>query len=180
MRRQKTVMSKKQDIFQDDESIEKDSPLLHSISKENPFSVPENYFEGLPSQIIEKAREEVTSRQSSVDRNNLITHILYLISLYKWRLLTSTCCAVVICIFAIRLNSHPVSYEAMAQNIPDSLIVEHLDNNIASINESTLEDLSETNPENVKSQSDSTSTDQDIIAFLVDNNVSVTEIVNEP
>ncbi len=167
-------MSNKQDIFTDDEPLEKEAPLLHSISKENPFSVPENYFDSLPSEIIEKCREaENVLNTSPTKWQGILTYLLS----YKWRLLSVTGCLAVICFFAIRLNNRPVSYEAMAQNIPDSLIVEHLDNNIASINESTLEDMEAS--ENLKSESDSAGTDQDIITYLVDNNVSVTEISNE-
>ncbi|HTA26883.1 MAG TPA: hypothetical protein VK809_03795 [Bacteroidia bacterium] len=170
-------MSNKQDIFTDDESIEKDSPLLHSISKENPFTVPENYFESLPSEIIEKCRTETQPKKWGEG-------ILITLLGYKWKLLTITGCVVVICFFAIRLNNRPMSYEVMAQNIPDSLIVEHLDNNIAAINESTLEDFSEgislgQDAENVKSESDSTNNDEDIVTYLVDNNISVTDISNE-
>src|ERR1700722_3298024 len=146
-------MSKKQDVFTDEESLEKNSPLLHSISKENPFSLPENYFESLPYEIIDKCRQETQPKNWG---EGILTALLG----YKWRLLATICCVVVICFFAIRLNNQPVSYEAMAQSIPDSLIVEHLDNNIVSINESTLEDLSVANQENLKTESDSTNTDQ--------------------
>jgi hypothetical protein len=175
-------MSNKQDIFTDNDSLEKEAPLLHSISKENPFTVPENYFEGLPSEIIQKCR---TESQPKTWGEGILATLLS----YKWRLLAVTGCVAVVCFFVIRLNNRPVSYEAMAQNIPDSLIIQHLDNNIAYISESTLEDISEgiplgQEPENgvtsVKSASDSTSGDQDIIAYLMDNNISVSDIVNEP
>lgn len=161
----------------DDESIEKESPLLHSIPKENPFSVPENYFDSLPSQIVVKCREEVVSK-------NTVSYISYLTSHYIWRLLAVTGCVAAICFFAIRvnLNNRPVSYEAMAKNIPDSLIVEHLDYSLTDVNISTLEDLQvpETNSSSVKNTSDSANTDQQIIAYLMNNNVSVSDIENEP
>ena len=167
-------MSKKQDIFEDEESLKKNSPLLHSISRENPFSVPEGYFDSLPSEIIEKCRREVQPKKWG---EGFFTTLLG----YKWKLLTVTCCAAVICFFTLRLNNRPASYEAMAQAIPDSLIVQHLDNNITYISESSLEDLDE--PESgissVKSVSDSTNTDQEIIAYLIDNNVNVSDIENE-
>jgi hypothetical protein len=167
-------MSKKQDIFEDEESIEKESPLLNSISRENPFSVPENYFESLPSEIIEKCRTQSEPKKWG---EGILTTILS----YKWRLLAMTGCLAVICFSVIRLNNNLVSYEAMAQTIPDSLIVEHLDKNIDYISEATLEDLEE--PENsassVKSTSDSTNTDQEIIAYLMNSNVSVSDIENE-
>ncbi len=167
-------MSNKQDIFTDDESLEKDSPLLHSISKENPFTVPENYFESLPSEIIEKCQEAGNGLKPFAAKwQGILTTLL----VYKWKLLTVTGCVALLCFLAIRLNNRPMSYEAMAQNIPDSLIVEHLDNNIAAINESTLEDFQDA--ENIKSESDSTNSDQDIITYLVDNNISVTDISNE-
>jgi len=172
-------MSKKQDIF-DDGSLEKESPLLHSIPKENQFSVPTDYFDSLPSEILEKCREEVQPKQWGI---GLLTTLLG----FKWKLLTITGCVAIICFFAIRMNNRTVSYEAMTQNIPDSLIVEHLDKNLAFISESTLEEASENMPEtsennsaSTKIKSDSTNTDQDIIAYLMNSNVSVSEIENVP
>jgi hypothetical protein len=165
-------MSNISDILSDDGSIEKETPLLHSISKENSFSVPENYFESLPSEIIEKCRERIEPKNWG---QGLLTNLLA----YKWRILTVASCVAIICFFALNINTRPVSYEALAKNIPDSLIVEHLDKNIADINVTTLEDLQE--PEsNSKSVTDSANTDQDIVTYLMNNNVNVSDIVNEP
>jgi len=174
-------MSKKQDIFsegiptgEDEESLKKETPLLHSISKENPFSVPEGYFDDLPSEIIDKYRTEAEPKKWG---EGILTTLLG----YKWKLLTATGCLAIICFFAIRFNNRPVSYEAIAKTIPDSVIVAHLNENISSISESSLEDLQE--PENnstsAKSATDSTGADQEIIAYLIDNNVSVADIENE-
>jgi hypothetical protein len=168
-------MSKNSNILTDDEAIEKESPLLHSIPKENPFSVPANYFDNLPSEIVGKCREKVEPKKWG---EGLLTTLLG----YKWKLLTATGSIAIICFLIIRMNNRPVSYETLAKNIPDSLIVEHLDRNIADINITTLEDFQE--PENstsaVKSTSDSANADQDIIAYLMNNNVSVSDIENEP
>jgi len=178
-------MKKISDILADDESLEKEAPLLHSISKENPFSVPENYFDSLPSQIIERCREKEVNQHGSLFIENLRLFILG----YKWRMLTVTGCVAVACLFALHLNNRPVSYEALAQNIPDSLIVQHLDKNITDINLSILEDMSaetsygqdkRTTSSSARSISDSTNTDQDIIAYLMNNNVTVSDIENEP
>jgi len=168
-------MSKIIDILPEDEALEKENPLLHSISKENPFSVPENYFEGLPSEIVGKCRD---SAEPKYWGEGIWTNILS----YKWRLLTITGCIVLICIFTFQLNNHSTSYEAMAQNIPDSLIVDDLNNNLADVSVSNLEDLQEQENSTslVKSASDSASADQDIIAYLINSNVSVSDIVNEP
>jgi hypothetical protein len=167
-------MSNRQDIFEDEEALKRESPLLHSISKENPFSVPEGYFEGLPSEIIEKCRTDVEPKKWG---EGILTTILG----YKWKLLTGLGCLAVLCFFVFRNNDHPLSYEVMTKSIPDSLIVANLDKNIYSLSESSLEDAQE--PENnttsVKSESDSTLADQQIIAYLIDNNVSVNEIENE-
>ena len=172
------------DILPDDESLEKESPILHSISKENPFSVPENYFDSLPSEIIKKCQEQVVSRTSSTANGNLPSYILNLKSFvlgYKWRVLAATACVAIMCFIAVTVNKRPVSYEAMAQNIPDSLIVEHFNNNITDINVSTLEDIegTESTSAKIKSVSDSANTDQDIIAYLMNNNISVSDIENE-
>lgn len=177
MRRQKGRMSKIPDILRDDESLEKGTPLLNSASKVNPFLVPENYFESLPSEIIEKCREKIEPKKWGKGLFNTLLG-------YKWTLLTATSCIAILCFFAIRLNFNipTASYEAMSQNIPDSLIVEHLDKNITDINVSTLEDLQvpEINSTSVKKPSDSSNADQDIIAYLMNNNVSVSDIENEP
>ncbi len=170
-------MSKKQDIFQDEERLKKESPLLHSIAKENPFSVPENYFESLPSEIIEKCRTEAEPKKWG---NGILTTVVG----YKWSILSVTGCLILVCFFILRNNSSPQSYEAIIQTIPDSLIVEQLDKNINSISITNLEEVTETQDQesssaNVKSTSDSTNSDQQIIAYLIDNNVSVSEIENE-
>ncbi len=165
-------MSKISDILPNDSSIEKESPLIHSISRENPFLTPKDYFETLPSEIIEKCRERVEPK-------NWGEGVLTTLLAYKWRLLAFTGCLALICLFALNINTRTISYETMAKNIPDSLIVEHLDNTIADINVTTLEDLQE--PEsNSKSLTDSTNTDQDIVTYLMNTNVNVSDIVNEP
>ncbi len=172
--RQKSVMSNNIDIYEDEESLKKESPLLHSISKENPFSVPEGYFDGLPSEIINKCIAEAEPKKWGV---GILTNILG----YKWKLLTLTGCLAVICFLVFRNNDRPVSYEVMAKNIPDSLIVANLDKNIYSLSESSLEDAQEpeNNTSSVKNVSDTGSADQQIIAYLIDNNVSVNDIENE-
>jgi len=178
-------MKKIEDILTDDGLPEKDAPLLHSISKEIPFSVPENYFDSLPSYIIERCNEKEVTSQWSVFKENLR---LFLMG-YKWRLLSLTACVTLICLFTLHINNQPVPYEALVQNIPDSLIVAHFDKNITDINLSTLEDISEDTPwgqtwENTgtssKSVSDSTNADQDIIAYLINHNVTVSDIENQP
>lgn len=175
-------MDKKEDILPDSEIFEKEAPLLHSISKENPFSVPGKYFDMLPSQIIERCRTESKERKTSGIVENLRLFVLG----YKWRLLTITGCVAILCFFTIHINNKPISYQAMAQNIPDSLIVAHLDKNVTDINLTALEDISAeaqtTNvPSTAKTASDSTAnTDQDIIAYLINTNVTVSDIENEP
>jgi len=155
--------------------------LLHSISKENPFTVPDNYFDMLPSQIVDRCRTENKERKTSVIGENLRLFVLG----YKWRLLTVAGCFAVICFFAVHMNSRPQSYQAMTQNIPDSVIVAQLDKNVTDISISALEDISAETQENntrasAKTASDSTNTDQDIIAYLINNNVTVSDIENEP
>jgi len=174
-------MDKKPGILSDNEVFEKDAPLLHSISKENPFTVPDNYFDMLPSQIVDRCRTENKEQKTLGIVENLRLFVLG----YKWRLLTITGCFAVICFFAIRMNSRPQSYQAMAQNIPDSVIVAHLDKNVTDISISALEDISVETQEkstrtSAKTVSDSTGTDQDIIAYLINNNVTVSDIENEP
>jgi hypothetical protein len=166
-------MSKITDILPDDESTEKQSPLLNSISKENPFSVPENYFDSFPSEIVQKCAQRVEPKKWG---EGLLTNILG----YKWRIISIMSCLVLF-IFVMYNNSNNSSYEALAKNIPDSLIVANLNNNINDISISSLEDMQVADNTNssAKNPSDSTNTDQDIIAYLMNNNVSVSDIVNE-
>ena len=48
-------MNKEKDI--NDIDLEKEAPLLNSIPKSNPFTVPDGYFDALPAQIMAKCRE---------------------------------------------------------------------------------------------------------------------------
>jgi hypothetical protein len=178
-------MKKIEDIVTDDELLEKSAPLLHSISKENPFSVPKNYFDSLPSQIIERCHEKEVISQWSMLKENLR---LFLMG-YKWRLLSITTCVALICFFTLHIDTRAVSYQALAQNIPDSLIVAHFDKNITEVTISALEDITEDSSfaqvernivSSTKNITDSTGTDQDIIAYLINHNVTVSDIENQP
>src|ERR1700677_3187652 len=126
-------MTKISDILPDDESLEKENLLLHSIPKENPFSVPQNYFDALPSQIVDKCRQNTEPKKWG---EGIVTNILG----YKWRILSIMGCMVLF-VFVMRMNNNNTSYEALAKNIPDSLIVANLNNNINDISISSLEDM---------------------------------------
>lgn len=167
----------------DDGTMEKMAPLLHSVSKENPFPVPENYFDELPSQIMNRCREEaVKSKRPSV----LEKLRIYILG-YKWRFLLATCCLAIICFMIMPRNSRPIPYETLANTIPDSLIVAHFDKNITDVNLYALEDISAENSAgqeegnaspSAKNASDSANTDQAIIAYLMNTNISISEIEN--
>ena len=48
-----------------DDNIQKSAPKLFSVNKENPFDVPENYFENLQSAISDKCTSTEKSKTDS-------------------------------------------------------------------------------------------------------------------
>lgn len=45
---------KNNSYFKSEEELKENAPLLFGIPKENPFSVPDNYFDALPTQVQER------------------------------------------------------------------------------------------------------------------------------
>jgi|WetSurMetagenome_2_1015567.scaffolds.fasta_scaffold427051_1 hypothetical protein len=64
-------MKRTKKIFEESEPGDKLSPLLQNLKKENPFQLPENYFEALPDQInsrIKSLKEKPTNQSSFFSR----------------------------------------------------------------------------------------------------------------
>jgi hypothetical protein len=162
-------MNKEKDIF--DGNLEKEAPLLHGIPKSNPFIVPDGYFDALPAQIMEACREGNTSTIS-----NAADKIFWLFR-PQW-MLTAFIAITGLCLFLRSGNNIPANYEAIVTNIPDSVIMQHLQNNIDYVDVSSLEEMSQ-NPTIMGQQPVQDSTSKEIINYLMNNNVDASDIENE-
>ena len=161
-------MSRNNDIFNED-SLEKEAPLLASIPKRNAFTVPEGYFDTLPSAILEKVRENKAMPETSAK--------IFWLFRPQWMI------AILVCIigftFYTRSNA-PVTLETLTAQVADSTIYQNLQNNIDYVDASALEDaLQNDNTTIVPIRSDSTNNQQDIENYLMNHNIDATDIENE-
>ncbi|HWY97937.1 MAG TPA: hypothetical protein VNY36_02520 [Bacteroidia bacterium] len=160
-------MNRKNDIF-DEENLGKEVPLLSSIPKRNPFTVPEGYFDALPSAIMDKCRETKTIPEKSK-----------LFWLFRPQWIT----AILICAIAITFymrHDTPATLETLTAQVSDSTIYQHLQNNIDYVDVNSLEDaLQNENVTTVPARTDSTNNQQDIVKYLMDHNVDASDIENE-
>jgi hypothetical protein len=161
-------MSKKNDILNDID-LEKEAPLLSGIPKRNPFTVPEGYFDSLPSGIMEKCRE-VTAP--------VLSNKIFWLFRPQWMMAVFVC---VICLtFTFRHNTTP-TYEELTANVSDSAIFQSLQNNIDYVDESTLEDaLQNVNITAVPARTDSAASNQQaIVNYLMNHNIDASDIEDE-
>lgn len=164
-------MSKNTDIFED--NLDKEVPLLNAIPKRNPFTVPDGYFDGLPSQIIDACRK------SAVKKGPVFVYDkVFWLFRPQWML------AVFICVIGISLflrngNSPLENYETIAAALPDSVIMQNLQNNIDYVDVSSLEEMAQNQGlmKSLQVQSDTAS--GQIINYLINNNVDANDIENE-
>jgi len=166
---QKDVMSNKNNIF-NEENLEKEAPLLASIPKRNPYRVPEGYFDELPAAIMEKCRQSTAAPQ----RANKIFW------LFRPQWMMAVFVGVVGLTFLLRHDT-PQSYEVMASKLSDSAIYQNLQNNIDYVDVNELEDVvqSDNNATVAPMRSDSTSNQEDIVKYLMNNNVNASDIEDE-
>ena len=161
-------MSNKNNIF-NEESLEKEAPLLASIPKRNPYTVPEGYFDELPSAIMEKCRQ---STATPVRANKIFW-------LFRPQWMMAVFVGVVGLTFLLRHDT-PQTYEAMASKISDSAIYQNLQNNIDYVDVSSLEEaVQNDNTFTAPVQSDSTSNQEDIVKYLMNHNVDASDIEDE-
>lgn len=171
MHRQTHVMNKEKDIF--DNNPEREAPLLQSIPKSNPFIVPEGYFEDLPTRIMDACRQG--------DRRTLSQAADKVFWLFRpqWVL---TAFVAIVCISLLLRNkdNSSTNIETIAANIPDSVIVQNLQNNIDFVDVTSLEEMTAQNPVNVMPQQPvQDTTNKEIINYLINNNVDASDIENE-
>jgi hypothetical protein len=161
-------MSKKSDIF-NEESLEKEAPLLSKIPKRNPFTVPEGYFEGLPSNIMERIRQ-------TNEKPLPVLHKIFWLFRPQW-MIAIFIGVVGICLLIRHQNNSVVSYEALAATVPDSAIYLHLQNNIEFVDENSLEEAVQ-NENGILPAAADTTEQQQIINYLINHNVDAFDIEN--
>jgi hypothetical protein len=160
-------MSKQNSIL-NEENLKKETPLLHSIPKRNPFTVPEGYFDGLPSSILEKCRE--TAKIPTFSK-------IFWLFRPQWMMAVSVCA---VCLGFLFRNNTPASFETLASQVSDSAIYNHLQNNIDFVDVGSLEDAVQSEGTLTQpAQSDTATDQQDEINYLINHNIDATDIENE-
>ncbi len=160
-------MSKQNSIL-NEENLEKEAPLLHSIPKRNPFTVPEGYFDGLPVDILDKCRE--TTKMPAVSK-------IFWLFRPQWMMAVFVCA---VCLGFLFRNNTPPSFESLASQVSDSAIYNNLQNNIDFVDVSSLEDAVQSESAFTQpAQSDTASDQQDEINYLINHNVDASDIENE-
>lgn len=166
-------MLKEKDIVEND--LGKEAPLLNSIPKDNPFAVPADYFEVLPAQILEKCRHSTKHAPVSVSDR------IFWLFRPQWMVAAFILVAGVCFFLRNGANNTIQDYQTLAAAIPDSVIVQNLQNNIDNVDMSSLEDLAQnTNIANSLPQAPSVDTSSgQIINYLMNNNIDASDIENE-
>jgi hypothetical protein len=162
----------KRDNTIDDLNLEKDAPLLHSIGKNNPFKVPDGYFDALPAQVLAAAKGKAKHTTEAVADK------IFWLFRPQWMLASF----ILICglgLFLRKGNNTPLNYEAIAANLPDSVIMQHLQSNIDYVDVSTLEEMAQAQGGlNAAQPAAQDSTNGQIINYLINNNVDAADIEN--
>ncbi len=154
-----------------------DAPLLRTIPKSNPFTVPEGYFDNLPSQIMAQCREN-TKRMPSVNYNRAFL-------LFKPQSIFAVLIAVIaLSVYLRREGNKPLEkYESIAATIPDSVLMASVQNNIAYVDVSALENMvnnqDEVLPVNIPDADIQDSSGGQIINYLINNNIDASDIEKE-
>ena len=158
-------MGKKHNIPNDHDDLKKHAPWLTKIEKRNEFQAPDGYFDSLPSIIQERCLE--SSRSA-------ISEKLERFRFYFYRLVIPVSFAAIIIFFGLNyLNPADVDNDLTAEEI--SIILEE---DVSISIEETL--LIEILMENESAQSaEFADEDEDIIDYLIDNDIDLSSIINE-
>jgi hypothetical protein len=153
---------------------------LAGVSRNNPFTVPDGYFDQLPSVIMDRCRLTTAKKES---------FLALLLSQYRVRLtvFSSAILAAGIGIVFYFYRSGNENYrvtthwdETMISSIPDSVLYSHLNNHINSISEANITDeLPQNNDFNSSLELQADTTNHEIINYLINNNLSNKEIEDE-
>lgn len=146
------------------DNLENEAPFLSKITKENHFSVPENYFEVLPEVINNKI----------LDNNKLRFNIDKL----SWRLLMPFTAVIIIFIAIINLNTttenDTLSYDQLSEYI---IAEEDIDFDEYLVYEAYAELLETEGNEDLESNEDSE--EQAYINYLIENDIDINSIIEE-
>jgi len=164
-------MNKNTDIFED--SLDKEAPLLNAIPKRNPFTVPDGYFDSLPAQIMEACRESTAKKSTA-----FVYDKIFWLFRPQW-MLAVFIGIISISLFLRRDSNNLESYESIAATIPDSVIMEHLQNNIDYVDVSSLEEMTQKQGTMPAIQMQQDTTNEQTINYLINNNVDANDIENE-
>ena len=142
------------------------SPTLASVKKENIFDVPNGYFEQLPAKIIEQCREEDLYKSHGIMRYLNVKSI------------AAAASVILIAISLLVYNIKDSTHQLALQDLTDEEVLGYLDtHDIYDINEEELiEEFSDS--DNLFVIGAVLETDE-IIDYLMENNIDLTAIINE-
>jgi hypothetical protein len=154
----------------DDINLEKEAPLLASIPKRNPYTVPEGYFDALPAAILEKCRENTAMPETKA-------RIFWL---FRPQWMVASLVLIIGFTFYTRNNSSNNTLEGLTAQVSDSAMYQSLQNNIDYVDVNSLEDEVQTDDITaVPLRSDTASNQQDIENYLMNHHIDASDIENE-
>jgi len=148
-------MKKEQNIS---DNLENEAPFLSTISKENSFSIPENYFEYVPEVIIDKKMTDKSFQLS--------------FEIFSWRALAPFIAVVIIFIAIIKLNitkeDNTLTYDQLSEYIITNNYFEFDNDMIYEAYAETIEI-----DEYINSETD------EYINYLIENDININSIIDE-
>ncbi len=158
---------KKQETH-NDEDLKKLAPLLFSLKKENPYKVPNGYFDELPSIIQEKIIEDILVPDSLWAR---ISKAIFRPQ-FAW---SSLSIATLIFIGGLVFKSEYKPEQISSQDIAEVIYHQEIDN----MNETDLIDaMPEEKVNTIKTETNSKEHEA-IMEYLLDNKIEEAEIVDQ-
>lgn len=153
-----------------DINLEKEAPLLASIPKRNPYTVPEGYFDALPAAILEKCRENKAMPETKAK----------IFWLFRPQWMLSSLVLIIGFTFYSRNISNNNTLEGLTAQVSDSAMYQNLQNNIDYVDVNSLEDDVQTDDITaVPLRSDTASNQQDIENYLMNHHIDASDIENE-
>jgi len=146
--------------------LEAIAPTLSKIKRDNPFEVPEGYFENLPRLVSDRIKEHSTSH--TVPIRTLVV---------RWTAIAASIALIAAVAFVLNNNTAPTVNTDLAlldaEEIAEALVS---DGAYAVDEEDLVEMLIE---EDEFYAGDEESSSDDIIDYLIDNDIDLSTIINE-
>jgi hypothetical protein len=160
--------------------IPEDSPVLASLPVVNPFIVPEHYFEGLPSEVLDKCMK-LPDKQgvAGTGFSQGIMERIFILLKQGW--LVSFIVIVTGLLFILNNINHATngkSYEALLTGTPDSVIYNHLYMNVDEVSVNNLAEVTLDKNE-VETGVNTDADDSQVENYLINQSVETTDIENE-